>query len=297
MRAADPPGRVWPVLAVAVLAVSSASVLARLAEGAQPLALGFWRCAGVALLFSWGLRRLEPRDRLRVGAAGVALALHFWAWLASLEHTTVLRSTVLVTLGPVWTGLAEGAVWRLTGRPVAGAWQPPRRRFWWGLALALPGVALLGGSGELGAGSLRGDLLALVGGMLSSAYLLAGREVRQRQGVVSYGGWVCLVAAAALLPLALITGQPVVGFPAATWAAIAAMTVGPQLLGHMGFNYVVRWLPASVVATAILLEPVGAGLLAAAVLAEVPGPRDVAGGVLVLAGVLVATLELRGRRG
>ena len=60
----------------------------------------------------WGRYRLapglpEPGDGPATFAAGVCLALHFWAWFASLQETSVLRSTVLVCLTPLWVGVAE----------------------------------------------------------------------------------------------------------------------------------------------------------------------------------------------
>ena len=74
---------------------------------------------------------------------------------------------------------------------------------------------------------------------------------------------------------------------------LAALALGPQLLGHIGLNYVVRFMPATIVAAALLLEPVGATALGAMVLDELPGWREVAGGVVVLAGVLIATVRTR----
>jgi len=45
---------------------------------------------------------------------------------------------------------------------------------------------------------------------------------------------------------------------------------------------------ASVVAVALLAEPVGATILAWAILGEAPGPATVVGGAIVLAGVYLA---------
>jgi len=277
------PPHVWGVLAIAVLAVSSAAPVVRLSGGVHPLALGFWRTAGVGLLMVPWLQRPAPGDRKLVLLAGVCLALHFWSWFASLAHTTVLRSTLFVCLGPIWLGLAE---WRLLKTP-------PHRRFWGGIGLALVGIGIMSGGG-LGGGSLKGDGLALLGGLLGSAYLFTGREVRQRLGIGPYAGWVSLVAALVLLGLALIVEAPLVGHAPRGWWAILGLTLGPQLLGHNGFNYCVGTLKASVVSAAILLEPLGAAILAAIVLAERPTLLEAAGGFLLVFGVGFATIRSQG---
>lgn len=278
------------VLAVAVTAVSAAAVLFRLAEGVHPVVAAFWRTATVAALLAPSLRRAEVRRALGrrdlglVALAGFFLALHFWAWFASLQHTTVLRSTLLVCLTPVWAGLLEWAFLR----------NRPHLRFFAGIGVALLGVGLMSASlVSAGGGSLLGDGLATIGGVLSASYLLIGRSVRQRVGTGPYGALVCGATAAWLLPVALVLGAPLTGFSSQAWLALAGLTLGPQLLGHIGMNYAVGYLSAAVVSAAILLEPVGAAILGAVILGELPGPLEWVGGAVVLAGVGIATLRAR----
>jgi drug/metabolite transporter (DMT)-like permease len=119
-------------------------------------------------------------------------------------------------------------------------------------------------------------------------YLLVGRDVRQR---VPIGAYMCIVSGVASLsmwPLAFATGTPVWGFPLATWGWMLLATLGPQLMGHQGFSYAVKYLPASTVAAIMLLEPVGSTLLAALLLGEIPPWTAVFSGVVVVAGVYVA---------
>jgi len=274
------PPRVGVVLFVALLAVSSAGVLVRSADGADPLAIALWRTTIVATLLLPAARPIGRRDAALVALAGVCLAAHFVTWFASLATISVMRSTVLVCLGPLWTGLMEWAFYR----------ERPRRAYWVGLAVAVPGVALLAGTDGSPA-SLAGDGLATVGGMLSAAYLVIGRSVRARVGIGTYAPLVCVAAALSLLPIVVATGTSVVGFPAATWAAIVGLALGPQMLGHNGYNYALRYMSAATVSTVVLLEPVGATLLAAAFLGEVPGPLAVVGGTLAIGGVIISIRE------
>ena len=69
------------------------------------------------------------------------------------------------------------------------------------------------------------------------------------------------------------------------WIALLALV--PQLLGHTSFNWALRWLPASLVAVALLGEPIGSSALAFVLLREVPGPVTLAGAALILAGIAV----------
>jgi drug/metabolite transporter (DMT)-like permease len=64
-----------------------------------------------------------------------------------------------------------------------------------------------------------------------------------------------------------------------------------MMLGHTGMNWALRHLPAYVVSLTVLGEPVGATLLAWVLpgIREAPGLHTLAGGALILAGVLVAS--------
>jgi drug/metabolite transporter (DMT)-like permease len=289
-RAPVPP---LAVLAVSVIAISTSAVLVRLTEGMHPVVIGLGRTAAVALLLAptlrgsgADLRGLGARGIGLTAAAGLMLALHFWVWFASLAHTTVMRGTLLVCLTPVWAGALEWAV--------LGA-RPPRQT-WAGMAVALVGVGLMAGGAAGGgaAGStLRGDLLAVLGGMLAAVYLLLGRAVRARLGVGPYGSLMCAAAALTLLPVALAGGLPMSGFGGGAWLALLGLVLGPQLLGHIGMNYAVGYLPATVVGLGVLLEPVGATVLGAVVLGEVPSAQELAGGAVVTCGVGLATWRPR----
>lgn len=275
--------RVALVLAVAVLGISSSAVLVRLME-AEPAAITFWRClVSFAVLAPTlrGLPTLSSRDRGLIATSGVFLGLHFATWFASLAHTTVLRSTVLVAMVPAWTGLLE---WIVLGRR-------PRTGFWVGIALALGGVVLF--ATDEGQGGLLGDGLAFLAALFWAVYLLVGSDVRQRVEVFPYMALVSLAAALTVLPYALFAGTPMLDFPASTWTLFVLAALGPQLLGHQGLGYAVKYVSASTVATVMLLEPLGASVLALLILGEQPPPSALLGSLLVLVGVAVALQSKR----
>ena len=147
----------------------------------------------------------------------------------------------------------------------------------------------MSGGADLGSIDWLGDGLALAGGITGSMYFVIGGEVRQRVGVLPYMSGVTLVATLALSLSLFGTEGRIVPSEWKQWALLGGLILGPQLIGHNGLNYVLKFLPASVVTATTLLEPVGAAVLAFVFLFQVPGVAEIQGGVIVLLGVLLAT--------
>jgi drug/metabolite transporter (DMT)-like permease len=285
--AAPAAGRTGLWLAVGVVAISTSPILVRVA--AMPaLALAFWRClAGAVVLAPFAARgparrRLHRADLARLAASGAFLAAHFALWNASLALTSVAAATTLVSCTPLFVGLGSG----LLG-------EPPDRRTWIGIVVATAGAVVIGLGDAAGAGPgpnpILGDLLAFAGAAAVAVYLLLGRVVRRRLSLSAYAASVYGTAAAVLLPACLLTGASLGGYRAGSWLALAGVVVGPQLLGHTVFNGLLASVRASVVAVALLLEPVAATLLAWWLFEELPAALFWVGGPLTLAGVWLAT--------
>ncbi|MEM6292373.1 MAG: DMT family transporter [Myxococcota bacterium] len=279
-------------LGLGVLAVSSAASFVLLAAPLPPLVVAAGRVSITALLLAalgirtWprALRSLRERPALRrrVALAGALLALHFGTWIASLTLTTVLRSMALVALQPMFAGVLG----RLLGDRVS-PW------LYVGAAVSCAGTwVLIGAGAEAGDGAqarLVGDLLALVGGAAAAAYLAAGRSVRDDLPLSNYLSLVN-VTAAALLALAVVAFG--VGIPAVhdgAWGAVVVLGVVPGVIGHGLFNWVVRKVPVHIVSFAVLLEPIGASLIAFVLLGRTVTMWEVVGTAIVLLGVAVGT--------
>lgn len=295
--APDPkPRTVATALILAVAAMSSAAILVRLVHDAGPLAIAFYRLAIASLVLApWvlirypaELRALTAKQLAVLGAIGVVLGLHFAAWITSLGLTTVASSVVLVTMHPAIVGVLS-LVWLKEG---------PSARGWAGIAVALGGAAvLLGGDFALSGTAIIGDGLAFAGAVFAALYFLGGRRQRQRHSLPVYALVVYASAALTLLVLALARGDRLSGFAPQDYALMLALALGPQLAGHTVANWSLRWLPAAVVSTAIVGEPVGSTLLALVVLGEAPPALSLLGGALILAGVyFVATGQARNPR-
>jgi drug/metabolite transporter (DMT)-like permease len=282
--------RTLALLLVGVVAVSFSAPLIRLSE-APPLAIAFFRNAFAAVLLvplAWirhreEMRALTPGDRARLLLAGILLAMHFIAWIPSVTLTTVAASTVLVTSQPVFA--AVGGKW-LFGEAISGVTVL-------GIVVALTGAAIISG-GDFGASprAFIGDLLALGGAVFAAGYLLIGRSLRQRLSLLTYAGAVYSVCAVVLVPVMLLSGTAFTGHQPKTWLMFALLAAGPQILGHTTFNFLLRDLDATVIAVAVMGEPVGASLLALFFFGEVPSTLALTGGAMVLLGIY---LGLRGQ--
>lgn len=297
MRGTRPALLTTAALSVAIVAVSSSAPLIAFAA-APALAIAFWRNALAAVVLTpvaVGPRRAELRDvlrgeRRRDGAfcvlAGLALAFHFATWMPSVQLTTVATATALVSTQPVWAGLIaarQGKRLALTG--------------WLGIGLAVAGAAWATGA-DIGASSsaVTGDALAVVGGMAAAAYTSLGERARVRLSTTTYT-WICYGVCAAVLAIGcLATGVRLSGYTASTWAAILAIVVGAQLLGHSMFSYSLQRISATTVSVLILLEVPGAAALAWFWLGQRPRSGALPGLALLLTGVAVVVLGSRTRR-
>jgi|SRR4051812_1966153 drug/metabolite transporter (DMT)-like permease len=277
--------RNFALLVVGVVAVSFSAIFVREAN-APALTIAFYRnamAAAILVPLAFARHRDEIRSlrRKQIAAgvlSGLFLAGHFATWIDSLSYTTVAASSVLVVTQPIWIGLMG----RFYGEGL-------RRAAVGGLVLAFLGTLVVFG-GDVGTSSreLLGDALALIGAVFAAAYFVAGREVRREMSVLTYVSIVYTVCAVVLLVAAVATGSAMTGFDAKTWWMFVLLTIGPQIAGHTVFNYLLGHLEAAVVAIAIMAEPVGAVLLAMAILNEQPPAASIAGGALILAGVFLA---------
>lgn len=261
-------------------------MLIRLAD-APSLVIAAYRLSLASLiLVPLGLARAAPeirvlsgRQLLFAGLAGIFLALHFAFWITSLDYTSVASSVVLVTINPIFVGIASHFLTsdRLSRQTMAG------------IAMAVAGAGVISyGDWGIGWRALWGDVLALLGALAVAGYYMMGRRLRHRLSLLAYASLVYLTAALVLLALAVASEGRLEGYSVQTYLMLVLLALVPQLLGHTSLNWALRYVPATLVSTAVLGEPVGATILAYLILGEVPTPPEIGGGALVLVGVYIA---------
>jgi drug/metabolite transporter (DMT)-like permease len=290
-------------IVVAILAVSTASIFVRFAQREAPsiviaaLRLGFAvvAIAPFAIIrYRSELRKLTRHDLLLAVLSGGFLAVHFAAWITSLEYTSIVSSVVLVSTGPLWVALFSPLFLK----------EPLTRPVLIGMLLALFGgtVIALGDSCQIShglvcpsfSGFLRGDallgnFLALVGAWALAGYLMIGRSLRSGMSLLPYIFVVYGVAAVVLFAAMFASGQRPTGFSGMTYAWIVLLALIPQLIRHTTFNWILRFIPVTLVAITTLGEPVGSAVLAYFILKEMPASLTIGGGLLILVGIYVST--------
>ena len=282
------------VLALSLLGIAFAGPLVRLST-ADPIAIAVWRL-GFSLLIvgaflvatgEWrDWRKVTPSELVLAGVGGVSLALHFWAWNASIHLTTIAASVTLVSLQPAVVATISAIALR----------EAPSRRQILGIAVAIAGALIIAapdfreGSTPTGDRPLLGNLLATSAAVTAAIYYTIGRRLRRSLGIWAYVGIVYSAAFLTLFAVALSRGT-VLGPQAPREIAIfAGLALGPMLMGHTGMNWALKYLPAYVVNLTVLGEPVGATLLGALIpsIRQIPTVNTLVGGAIVLGGVLVA---------
>lgn len=279
------------VMAVAALlagatAIATSALFVKVSE-AGPVATAFWRVA-LALPFLWTWSLIEQRgrhaasfaaDRRMMIAAGLFFAGDLAVWHWSIVLTTVANATLLANLAPIFVTLAA---WLIFSRRPSGI-------FVVGLATALAGTAtLLGGDFRLSGKELLGDFLGVITAMFYAAYQLAVTRLRARAATSSIMAWSGLVTAAALLPVALASGEQVLPFTPIGWLKLIGLAVIAQVAGQSLIAYAMAHLPATFSSVGLLTQPVMAAVFAWILLGERLGSIEIAGGVVVMIGILIA---------
>jgi drug/metabolite transporter (DMT)-like permease len=273
---------------VGVFAVSFSSIFVRLAS-APPLIIAAYRLVFTfSLLAPFALsggaqsvRGMSRRQVLLAAASGVFLALHFVTWFTSLKYTSIASSVVLVTTQPLFVVLGSFLFFKE---------RVPRIALWGG-ALAMMGSLVIGATDfQVGQRAFLGDLLALFSAVMVAGYMLLGRRLRGEVDISGYTFVTYGSSSVVLVVSALASGLPFYPYPARDWLLFAALAVVCTILGHTVFNWVLRYVQASVVSVSILGEPLGAILWAAVFLGENPTLRQAVGGSLIFAGLYLFTL-------
>jgi len=282
------------VLAFSLLGISFAGPLVRLSQaGAVTIAvwrLGFSLVMVAFFLAATGewrqLRGARASEFLLAAIAGVSLALHFWAWNASIHLTTIAASVTLVSLQPAVIAAISAVALK----------ESPSPRQIVGIAVAIAGafiIAMPAMAGGFSAGNnpMLGNLLAVSAAVTAAIYYTIGRSLRPHLGVWSYVAIVYAAAFVTLLLIALVRGTALSPQPPREIAIFAALAVGPMLLGHTGMNWALKYLPAYVVNLTVLGEPIGATLLGAIIpsIRQIPTIATLIGGAVVLTGVVIAS--------
>jgi len=312
-----PGTRAWAGLVLAVLGVSGTSTFMKLA-GTDPLVTAFWRLALSTLLLlplqMWHRCNIltengtppsplvqdegcfsraflfktrggcVPKCNIldgRVMLAGAFLAVHFALWVTSLSMTSVLSSLVFVTMSPLFVAVLDLVLFRERTSPL----------LWVAVGVVTAGGVFIGL--RSGTGANLGNLLALGGALAASLYLIVGRRASREMDPVSYNvgvfGWAALMTGV----MCVVAGRPLLPLSGTSFLWLAVTAVLGQTVGHGLINASLKSFQPQFVALMLLWEPILGSLLAFLVLGDRPGPAELAGGVVILAGLALGIVSSR----
>jgi drug/metabolite transporter (DMT)-like permease len=272
---------------VGVFAVSFSSILVRVSS-APPLIIAAYRLIFTFLALApfslsggaASLKGMTRKQMLIAATSGIFLALHFVTWFTSLKYTSIASSVVLVTTQPVFV---------VIGSRIFYNERVPRKALYGG-ALAFVGSLIIGASdSQLGRQAFIGDMIALFAAVMISGYLLLGRGLRGQVPLMGYAFVTYGASSLTLAVTALLCGLPFYPYSGRDWFIFVALALVCTVMGHTVFNWVLRYVQASVVSVSILGEPLGAILWAAVFLHENPTPRQAIGGAVIFAGLFLFT--------
>ena len=276
---------------IGAVTIAFAPILVRLSE-LGPMATGFHRFL-LAIPLYWliaaNLPRTEQaegdetpqsiRDFLLIGMAGLYLAADIMAWHYSIQMTTVANSTLLANVAPVFVVLGG---WLLFRTRVTGTYLI-------GLAAAMTGVFILSrASLSLSQDHFLGDLLGVLTAVFYAAYQMSVERLRRRFSTMTIMKFAIPVSALFMVPAALASGEELFPVTLAGWAFLIALAAGPQVFGQGLIAWALAHLPVAFASVSLLVQPVTAAAVAWLLFDEVIGPQQAIGGVIVLAGIMLA---------
>lgn len=281
---------VYAALLFSMLAMSISAPMNKLAMGAgmPPAVINFWRlgtaslCTLPIVLFTARGRQdmkllfSSPRDMGLMAASGFFLAAHFYTWVVSLSITSTFGSVVLVSAHPVFTLLGDRIFFgqRYTKGALLGA------------GISLLGIVLVGGNSILRhEGTISGDLLALLGALMFSCYMLVGREMRSRYSINTYTTGVYGMSAVLLAAVIGISGLSFAPYKLTAFACVGVVIVVSTFLGHTIVNWSLGHLPPSTVSIMLLAGPLCSGVWSYLLLGDRPSVFLLCGGVVTVLGM------------
>jgi drug/metabolite transporter (DMT)-like permease len=280
-------GVLWATISAAAYSVSAVigkDLLATL----RPSDMLFWRFT-VAAPVVWTVlavraRRGGPRPRTAVFPPMIGLGMLFGymslTGFIALDH---LDASLYIVLVYVYPGIVAAA------SPLFG--HRVRATMWPAVGLTLVGVVLtvpelFGGGGTHADGF--GVTMTFVQAVVLALYtLLAGRVITgTADGLVTIGWSVC-GSWLGMAALATLVGLRTPG-RAVEWVELAAFAILPTIVAGGTFYHALRTVPPALVAMIATLEPVLTVLWAVLLLGERLRAVQIAGGILVVAGVVWA---------
>jgi drug/metabolite transporter (DMT)-like permease len=270
----------WPVMKYALTELTPFFFRALVVMGAGLTLIGVGYLSGQKVAM--------PRRMLPSLALVSLFAITGWHMLTAYGLLFVGggRAAIVAYTMPIWAAILSAIFLRerLTGRRLASLL----------LGSAAMGLLLLSDLGRLGESPL-GTLLILLAALSWAAGIVGTKRFDWGVGAVPLAGWQLLVGGVPILLLwPIVEGAPdLSGVPAMAWIAVAYATFVGTVFAFATHVRLIRLLPATIAAIAMLAIPIVGVVSSALLLDEVIGTREIVALVLVLAAMSLVLLPSR----
>jgi len=270
-------------LHAAVLLFGLAGLFGKLVSAsAQVIVLGRTGFATLTLLIvsryiGQSLRTESRRDQIFLALSGVLLAAHWQTFFLSIQLSTVAIGLLTFSSFPLFVTLLE---------PIFFRERPRSRDFGFAILVTL-GLVLVVPSIDPVQPFARGAFWGLVSGLSFALLSLLNRGYVRRYPARAVAFHQNLFAALVLLPFTIGSAA----LPSARdLILLVFLGVVCTALAHALFISALRSVKTALAGVTAALEPVYGILLAIPLLGEVPPPRVIFGGLLILGATILATL-------
>ena len=181
--------RIGLILLLAMVSVSSTSLVVRSVATVPALVLAFWRMFTASGML-WGYSVIRPAGSLslinkkRIIFAGIFLGCHFACFFLGIRNTSIANATLLGCVAPIFT-------------VIISIFQKKKinKMTYVGLIIAIVGGGIVqSGDISLNSANLFGNSIALLSALFLAITFVLAEEIRQETANVVYGRSLFFVA-------------------------------------------------------------------------------------------------------
>ncbi|MEW9579850.1 DMT family transporter [Bacillus toyonensis] len=279
------------ILFFGVFALSTSAIFVKLADAPAAI-IAFYRLLfATVILLPLLLFNKRNRNELKTLSkkqwgfgflSGLFLAAHYVLWFESLQYTSVASSTVIVTLQPLFSMI--GGYFLFKERFTKGAVI--------GCLIAISGSIVIGWQDfQISGDALYGDILAFMAAGIITAYFFISQHIRKDlslipYSIISYGSSACFLGI-----FAYMQQQSFIHYATQTWLSFIGLAFIATILGQTIFNWLLKWMSATVISMSILGETIGTCVLAYFILSETITLQQALGISIIFIGLTLFLLQ------
>jgi drug/metabolite transporter (DMT)-like permease len=274
--------RLGLILLLAMVSVSSTSLVVRSVATVPALVLAFWRMLTASGML-WSYRVIRPAGKLssankkRIIFAGIFLGCHFACFFLGVRNTSIANATLLGCMAPIFT-------------VIISIFQKKKinKMTYVGLSVALIGGGIIqSGDLSLNSANLFGGSIALLSALFLAITFVLAEEIRQETDNVVYGRSLFFVASITVLLIATSVGDSILNLKAEDIPWFLFLGLVPSIFGHNLLNYAVKYITPTAVSAVPLGEPIIASIFGLLLFGETIPFGALLGGPVVLIGVYI----------